>query len=226
VARIKALAQRFKFDLIEGDSSLRDSSLRDFSPRYNLAPSQDALTVVHDKGRKLNTMRWGLVPSWSKNIATSYKMINARAETVDQKPTFKKLLVGKRCLVLADGYYEWQEVEGQKNKNPMRIVLKNREPFAFAGLYDTWVDPKGKSLDSFTIITTTASAAIQHVHDRMPVILREKDEEVWLDPGVKDISRLKLMLAPYHGDQLEAYPVSRLVNSPTNDVPACLERTP
>lgn len=219
MARIKALAQRFKFDLIEGD----------FSPRYNLAPSQDALTVVHDgvhdKGRKVKTMRWGLVPSWSKNIATATKMINARAETVDQKPTFKKLLIGKRCLVLADGYYEWQEVEGQKNKNPMRIVLKTREPFAFAGLYDTWVDPKGKSLDSFTIITTSASAAIQHVHDRMPVILREKDEEIWLDPGAKDISRLKLMLAPYHGDQLEAYPVSRLVNSPTNDVPACLERT-
>ncbi|MCI0526850.1 MAG: SOS response-associated peptidase, partial [Nitrospira sp.] len=178
--------------------------------------------VVQEEARVLKLMKWGLVPSWAKDTSTGYKMINARAETVAQKPSFKKSLKHKRCLVVADSFYEWRKVNGGRTKIPMRFVFKSREPFAFAGLWDTWQNPEGGELRSFTIITTGANAVLQPIHDRMPVILRQQDEDLWLDPDLKDVDKLVPLLIPYSSEEMEGYEVSTLVNSPKNDTPACI----
>ena len=193
-------------------------------PRYNIAPSQQSsvVTVKNDR-RVLNMMRWGLVPFWAKEVSIGYKMINAKAETVSEKPSFRKPFKNKRCLVLADGFYEWKKPD-KKNKIPFRFVLKNREPFAFAGLWDSWKDPNnGHELLTFTIITTSANELMSPIHDRMPVILHEKDESKWLDPEFKDADKLKSLLQPYPSNMMEAYEVSSIVNSPKNDTPNCIE---
>ena len=159
-------------------------------PRYNIAPSQNSPTlVVKEDRRVLVMMRWGLVPFWAKEASIGYKMINAKSETLTEKPSFRKPFKEKRCLVLADGFYEWEKTD-KKNKVPYRFVLKNRQPFAFAGLWDVWKTPEGDTLLSFTIITTRANELMERIHDRMPVILNEKDEAKWLDPEFKDTSSL------------------------------------
>ncbi len=150
-------------------------------------------------------------------------MINARAETLTQKPSFKNSFKERRCLVLADGFYEWRKTEKKNIKIPMRFVLKSQEPFAFAGLWDAWQKPDGDMLLSFTIITTEANDLMQPIHDRMPVILREKDEDIWLDPDLKDVKKLIPLLTPYPSDMMEGYEVSTLVNSPKNDSPECIK---
>lgn len=192
--------------------------------RYNIAPTQDAPIVTNDDPKHLCLMRWGLVPSWAKDAAIGNRMINARAETLAEKPSFRKPLERRRCLVLADGFYEWRKEAGSANI-PIRFVLKSREPFAFAGLWDTWRAPDGKELVSFTIVTTEANELLRPVHDRMPVILRREDEERWLDPDLKDSARLLPLLRPYAAAEMEAYEVSMLVNSPRNDVLACAAPT-
>lgn len=197
------------------------------NPRYNLAPGQDAPVVIQEESRVLKLMRWGLVPSWAKETSTGYKMINARAETLTQKPSFKKSFQGRRCLVLADGFYEWRK-NGHQAKTPLRFILKSREPFAFAGLWEVWqgadeTERSGRSpLLSFTIITTEANDLIRPIHDRMPVILQPEDEDVWLDPDIKDVNKLVSLLVPYPSDKMMGYEVSPLVNSPKNDTPACI----
>ena len=159
-------------------------------PRYNIAPSQNSPTlVVKEDRRVLVMMRWGLVPFWAKEASIGYKMINAKSETLTEKPSFRKPFKEKRCLVLADGFYEWEKTD-KKNKVPYRFVLKNRQPFSFAGLWDVWKTPEGDTLLSFTIITTRANELMERIHDRMPVILNEKDEAKWLDPEFKDTSSL------------------------------------
>ena len=159
-------------------------------PRYNIAPSQNSPTlVVKEDRRVLIMMRWGLVPFWAKEASIGYKIINAKSETLTEKPSFRKPFKEKRCLVLADGFYEWEKTD-KKNKVPYRFVLKNRQPFAFAGLWDVWKTPEGDTLLSFTIITTRANELMERIHDRMPVILNEKDEAKWLDPEFKDTSSL------------------------------------
>jgi putative SOS response-associated peptidase YedK len=192
-------------------------------PRYNIAPSQEAPVVVREDEKILKIMRWGLVPYWAKDESIGYKMINARAETLTQKPSFKKSLKEKRCLVLADGFYEWRKTEKKGVKIPMRFVLKSREPFALAGLWDVWQKPDGKLLLSFTIITTEANDLMREVHDRMPVILRREYEDMWLDPDLKYVDKLLPLLAPYPSDMMEGYEVSTLVNSPKNDTPECIK---
>jgi putative SOS response-associated peptidase YedK len=177
-------------------------------PRYNLAPTQEAPVVVYDASRVLRLMQWGLVPSWAKEDSIGNRMINARAETISQKPSFKKSFQLGRCLVLADGFYEWRKVMGSRTKIPMRFVLKSREPFAFAGLWDTWQQPEDEELRSFTIITTEANELLRSVHDRMPVILPQEDEEMWLDSDLKDVDKLTPLLAPYPPDRLQGYDVS------------------
>ena len=194
--------------------------------RYNLAPGQIAPVVVGEESGVLKLMRWGLVPTWAKDTSIGYKMINARAETVAEKPSFKRPLQRRRCLVLADGFYEWCKVPGKKTKLPLRFVLKSHEPFAFAGLWDTWVKPEGDELHPFTLITTQANELIQPVHNRMPVILPQENEDVWLDPDNRDLPKLTALLKPYPTEEMEAYPVSTLVNSPKNDVPECIEESP
>jgi putative SOS response-associated peptidase YedK len=208
-ADIATLQRRFGFA----------DSLIALKPRYNIAPSQDAPVVVAEKGaRALRLYRWGLVPSWAKDPAIGHKMINARAETAAVKPSFKRPLERSRCLVAADGFYEWRKEAGIV-KTPMRIVLKSREPFAMAGLWDAWKSPEGKTVETFAILTTEANALMRPIHDRMPVILRKEDEALWLDPAARaqDVAAL---LAPIADNALEAYEVSRLVNSPANDTPA------
>ena len=192
-------------------------------PRYNLAPGQDAPLVTCEEKKTLRLMRWGLVPSWAKQASSGYKMINARAETLPQKASFRKPFRERRCLVLADGFYEWRKGEGKGKKTPIRFVLPSREPFAFAGLWDIWKKTDGTLVYSFTIITTQANDLPRPVHDRMPVILRPEDEDLWLDPNLKDVTRLTPLLTPYAANALEAYDVSTIVNSPKNDVPECIQ---
>ncbi|MDX1387432.1 MAG: SOS response-associated peptidase [bacterium] len=210
---IKKLAERFGFNTL-GD---------DFRPRYNIAPGQMAPVVLRRSPNQLQMMRWGLVPFWAKEEKIGYKMINARGETVDSKPSFRGPFRKRRCLVLADGFYEWQAVPGAKKKIPMRIVLKDRAPFGFAGLWDEWNSSEGQKLHTFTIITTEANAKLKKIHDRMPVILRPEDEPVWLDTDLKDLKKLKALIKPYPEKEMSYYPVGTLVNSPKNDVPECLE---
>ncbi|MGE5444856.1 MAG: SOS response-associated peptidase [Ignavibacteriales bacterium] len=193
------------------------------SPRYNIAPSQNSPTViVNQDQRELIMMRWGLIPSWAKDASIGYKMINARSETLTQKSSFRRPFKERRCLVLADGFYEWDKRD-KRSKIPYHFVLKTREPFAFAGLWDEWKTPDGDELLSFTIITTEANELVEKIHDRMPAILREEDESRWLDPHLKDTDKLSELLKPFPSHLMEAYEVSTIVNSPKNETPDCIE---
>ena len=209
-------------DQIEERFSFRRTANFSFTPHYNIAPSQPVLTVVNDgTERRAGLLRWGLIPSWAKEEAIGNRMINARAETLAEKPSFKRALQKRRCLVIADGFYEWK-AEG-KRKTPMFITLKSRKPFGFAGLWETWKAPGGEAIHSCTIITTTPNTLMESIHNRMPVILPRKAEALWLDRTVDDPQTLLPLLAPYPDKEMSAYEVSLLVNSPRNDVPACIE---
>jgi len=187
-------------------------------PRYNLAPQQEAPVVVNGGARKLVLMRWGLVPSWSKDAAAGYRMINARAETAPEKPSFRGPFRKQRALIPADGFYEWKR-EGER-KRPFALRLASGEPFAMAGLWDRWRAPDGAELLTFTILTTSASPFVAGVHDRMPVILPREAEAAWLDPG-SPLEALKALMVPYAGT-MEAVPLSTAVNNPRNDGPEIL----
>lgn len=192
----------------------------DFStePRYNVAPTQVVPIVVGSAERRLAQGRWGLVPSWSKDIAIGSKMINARAETLSEKVSFRQALQKRRCLVPADGFYEWQR-DGKK-KQPFRITLPGDKTFAFAGLWENWVSPDGPVLTTFTIVTTDPNEAVSKLHHRMPAILAtEKQQSDWLQAENSDIAE---MLVPYRGE-LKIYEVSTLVNSALTDVPECIK---
>ncbi len=193
-------------------------------PRYNIAPSQMHPTVIVESDHRiLKLMKWGLVPFWAKDEKIGYKMINARAEGIESKPSFRDPFKKRRCLVLADGFYEWKRVDA-KTKVPYFIRLKSGEPFAFAGLWDRW-DNGVELLESFTIITTENNELMAPIHNRMPVILHEKDEAAWLDPEIKDPVKLLPLLKPYPSEEMELYEVSTVVNSPKNDVPECISPT-
>jgi putative SOS response-associated peptidase YedK len=195
----------------------------DLAPRYNIAPGQSAAIVRSDEGgRALELMRWGLVPHWARDEKIGFKLINARGETAHEKPSFRGALKKRRCLVLADGFYEWQKLAG--GKQPHYFRLSGGPPFAFAGLFEQW--DKGEAdepLRTFTIITTAPNELVSEVHDRMPVILSADAEADWLDPAIEaDTARGLLRSCP--ADAMETWPVSREVNSPRNDTPACIER--
>lgn len=191
-------------------------------PRYNIAPTQNAPVVVLEDRRRLRLMRWGLIPRWAKDPAIGSRMINARAETIREKPSFKIPFERGRCLVLADGFFEWKKEVASRLKTPMLIRLKDAKPFAFAGLFDRWRGPEEKEIVSYTIITTSANEAIKPIHDRMPVILRQEDEGVWLDPKTS-LEQAERLLVPYPAAEIESHPVSTLVNSPSHDSPDCLK---
>ena len=197
--------------------------LPNLEPRYNVAPSQEAPVVrlEEDDKRHLRLLRWGLIPSWAKDRRIGYKTINARAETVADKPAFRSAFRRRRCLVLADGFYEWQKRD--KGKQPYRIVLADRGAFAMAGLWESWTDPEaGERVESFTIVVTDANERLAAIHDRMPVILPPEAHALWLDAEAARDDLLAL-LRPYPGEAMAAYPVSALVNKPANDLPACIE---
>ena len=207
IADISELQERFDFD----------SSGLTHAPRYNVAPTQMALTVTNGSGRRGSYMRWGLIPPWAKSPSVGSRMINARAETLTERPSFRTAFQRRRCLVLADGFYEWER-KGS-SRRPMRIVMASGEPFAFAGLWDAWRDPKGEVVRSCTIITTSANESLSPIHDRMPVILPRELESLWLDHDIQDPAALAGILSPYITDEMAAYEVSSLVNSPANDGP-------
>lgn len=185
------------------------------TPRYNIAPTQDIVAILNNGSRHMDLLRWGLIPSWAKEESIGSRMINARAETLAEKPSFKPLLRGKRCLIIADGFYEWQS-DG-KNKTPMYITLQNNQPFAFAGLWDLWKSSDGRQVQSCTIITTEPNELMASIHNRMPAILRPGAYEDWLNPQLRDEHVLTHWLKPYPTELMKARPVSKLVNNPRND---------
>ncbi len=190
-------------------------------PRYNIAPSQDVAVVPNLEEKRVQLFHWGLIPHWAKDPKIGYRMINARSETLAQKPSFRTAFRRRRCLVLADGFYEWRKVEGQKRKTPYLIRLKSGEPFAFAGLWERWNSPDGSELYSCTVITTRPNELVAPIHNRMPVILHPEAHLRWLDPAERKPDELAPLLLPFPAADMTAYPVSTLVNSPSNDVPAC-----
>lgn len=205
----------------------RFASVAEFTqlaPRFNIAPGQLAPVVFRsDEKRQLRMMKWGLVPSWAKEESIGYKMINARAETLGEKPSFRKALEQRRCIIPADGFYEWRKEPDGKTKTPLRIVLKDRSLFGFAGLWERWRNPKSEDLLTFTIITTTPNSLVESVHNRMPVILSKEAENLWLGSRVRNTQSLTELLQPYPADQMEMFPVSKAVNNPRSDSPECIE---
>lgn len=192
-------------------------------PRYNLAPTQLMPVVVNDGARVLDAYRWGLIPSWAKDASIGNKLINARGETVAEKPSFRSALKRRRCLVLVDGWYEWKQ--STKPKTPFLFKRKDGRPLAFAGLWEEWTAPDtGELVRTCTIITVGPNALMAPIHDRMPVILPPEARELWLRPEPQESSALLPLLVPYAEDTLEAYEVSRVVNAPGNDVPECIQR--
>jgi len=191
-------------------------------PKYNVAPGQMILAIVNDGERnRLGELKWGLVPSWADDPKIGNKMLNARSETVRDKPAFKSLIRRKRCIIPADGFYEWRKDGGVKQ--PMRIVHRDRSLFSMAGLYDTWLAPDGTKLNTCTILTTTPNALMSPIHDRMPVILSQENEVQWLDRRIQDPEQLSPLYRPYPAEMLDAYPVAPGVGSVKQDEPACIE---
>jgi putative SOS response-associated peptidase YedK len=207
---VDTLAERFEID--DTPSSIAAS--------YNVAPTQGVATVlVEDGKRKLEMLHWGLIPSWADDPSIGNRMINARAETVAEKPSFRKAFRNHRCLVLADGFYEWQKTAN--GKQPYYIRMEDDSPFAFAGLWESWKN--GSEVRSATIITTDANDVVAPIHNRMPVILHPEDYDLWLDPDFDEKEPLSTLLNPYPAEAMEAYPVSRRVNSPSNNEKSCIE---
>ncbi len=194
-------------------------------PNYNVAPTQKIITVIkHNNENKLEKLHWGLVPFWAKDISIGSRMINARAETVSQKPSFRNAFRKRRCLVPADGFYEWKGEKG--NKQPYYVSIPSGEPFSFAGLWETWTDKEtGEEsvYKSCTIITTAASESIREIHHRMPVILDPKFHEKWLNAGIQDPKELEIILKDGLIHDMKYYPVSKLVNSVKNNDPNCIK---
>ncbi|MCI0520039.1 MAG: SOS response-associated peptidase [Chloroflexi bacterium] len=193
----------------------------DLTPRYNIAPSQPVAVIANDGENRLDFYSWGLIPSWAKDPSIGNKMINARAETLQEKPSFRAAFRRRRCLILADGFYEWRQ-EAAGPKTPMYIRLASAAPFAFAGLWETWNAPDGSQILSTAIITTSPNELMASIHNRMPVILPQAAHAQWLQPGEGDPAALQALLAPYAAAEMTAFPVSRLVNDPKNDRRECL----
>ena len=195
-----------------------------FAPSYNAAPQsvQPAVRLNHDSGRcEVALLRWGLVPFWAKDAKIGYNTINARAEDVASKPAFREALKKRRCLVPADAYYEWQRLDA-KSKRPFAFALASGEPYAFAGLWESWRPKDGAPLETFTILTTDPNQLMEPIHNRMPVILEPKDYDRWLDPG--DPARLPVdLLRPYAADRMKGWPVSDRVGNVRNNGPELLD---
>jgi putative SOS response-associated peptidase YedK len=192
----------------------------ELAPRYNIAPSQAVAVIANGPSRKLEFFKWGLIPSWAKDPKIGNRMINARAETLNEKPSFRTALKKRRCLILADGFYEWKK-EG-KTKTPMYLQLKDGEPFAFAGLWETWKSPEDEVIKSCTIITTGPNALVKKIHDRMPVILPAKAYDLWLSPDELPAEKALPLLKPFAASQMKAVSVSPLVNNPAFDSRECI----
>jgi putative SOS response-associated peptidase YedK len=205
---VPTIAKRFKVKQVVSP---------DPGPRYNIAPTNEIVIVNTGSVRHLIPCRWGFLPVWAKDPAIGNTMINARAETVADKPAFRHALKKQRCLVIADGFYEWKKERGRKL--PMYIRLTSGEPFGFAGLYNVWASPAGDEMCTCTIITTTANDLLKPIHDRMPVIIPERREDLWLDSAVQEKEELLPLLMPYDTGAMEAWEVSPRMNRPGYDSP-------
>jgi putative SOS response-associated peptidase YedK len=200
------------------------SEVPDIKPRYNIAPTQSVATVTvngEKMQRQFQFMRWGLIPSWAKDMKIGNHTINARSETVAEKPAFRSAIKHRRCLIIADGFYEWQP-QGKK-KQPYYFQMANNEPFAIAGLWENWESKEGENIVSCSIITTAANETVQPVHDRMPVILPEDVWEQWLDPSINNSQQVLPLLKPYDPAAMKANAVSAIVNNPTREGPECIQ---
>lgn len=192
-------------------------------PRYNIAPSQDVLVLrqLPEASLEFTLMRWGLIPAWQKEEDIGSQWINARSETIDEKPLFKKLFQKKRCLIVVDGFYEWH-VMSKNAKQPYYICKKDHGPFVFAGLWEHWESKEGKVIESCTILTTDANILLKPIHHRMPVILPKTDFNDWLDIEQQNITQLKKLLKNYNSPLFTAYPVDTTVNNPRHDTIECI----
>jgi putative SOS response-associated peptidase YedK len=208
--RAEALEERFRAQI----------AAEEVAPTYNAAPSQEQLTILSDNPQAIVRAAWGFVPAWADSKTGVKPVINARAESIATKPFFRAAFKQQRCLVLADGFYEWRRTKA--GKRPYRITLKTEEPFAFAGLWSTVRDRTGNKTTTFAIITTEANALVAQIHNRMPVILREKDEEDWLNPRLP-LEAAQAMLVPFPAELMRAYAVSLKVNSPAHNTPEVVE---
>ena len=194
----------------------------DLKSNYNIAPSQEIAIVINDREKRLALCKWGFIPSWSKDPKIGYKMINARAESVAEKPSFKGAFKSKRILIPADGFYEWQK-KG-KTKTPVYIRLKSGKPFGFAGLFNIWTSRDGTQICTCTIITTEANNLLEPVHNRMPVIIGKGNHDQWLNPD-NNSEKLKVLLKPFKSEDMDYYGVSTLVNSPSHNSSDCIKPT-
>lgn len=194
---------------------LLSANMPAFRPRYNIAPNQTALVIPNNNPRVLRHFRWGLVPAWAKDPKMGARMINARSETLLEKPSFKDAFRKRRCLVPCSGFFEWQH-KGSK-KQPFYIRMASNRTFAFAGLWESWTDSDSSHLYTFTIITTRANRIIGPIHDRMPVIIAASNYDLWLEESNQSLQSVSNLLCPYPHDEMEAFPVSTLVNRPSND---------
>lgn len=195
----------------------------DLKPRYNIAPGQFHPVIVSEPGGlAARAMRWGLIPSWAKDPAIGYKTINARSESVAEKPAFRDSFRKRRCLVPGDGFYEWRTLAGTTRRIPMRFVVSDGTPFCFAGLWSSWKPEDAEPVETFTILTAAADGVFSPVHDREPVILPDEYARRWLDPAA-DLSALQVLLKPLPAERLRGYEVSTVVNAAAHDVPACVE---
>ncbi len=198
------------------------SATPEAQPRYNIAPTQVVGAIAQpNQEREYKPFKWGLVPSWSKDPSIGSRMINARAETAAEKPSFRASFKRRRCLILADGFYEWQKVG--KQKQPYYIQVGDRDLFSFAGLWEKWESGDGSYLETCTILTTEPNDLMQTIHNRMPVIIHPKDYDLWLDPEIQDGRHVQHLLRPYEEDAMALYSVSKTVNSPRNETPECIE---
>jgi putative SOS response-associated peptidase YedK len=210
----KELAEQFRCD-----------EFADLGPRYNIAPTQLVAIVRFNREtrrRECELLKWGLIPSWSEDPSIGPRLINARAESAGTKPAFRSAFKYRRCLVVADGFYEWKKLDN-KRKQPYLFRLSSGKPFAFAGLWERWSSPDGQVTESCAVLTTDSNDLLRSVHDRMPVILKPDDYTVWLDPEVKTPERLQSMLKPYPPDEMVGRSVSSTVNKADHEGPDCVE---
>lgn len=208
---IKSIKDMFKADMLETDLAVS----------YNIAPRQPIVVVMEKGVRKVVSMQWGLIPHWAKDEKIASKLINARSETITEKPSFANSFKKKRCLIVADGFFEWK-TKG-KSKIPQYIYLKDRSPFAMAGLYDLWTNPQGQTIATCTIITTAANEFMKDIHHRMPMIIPPESYDLWLDPTISALTKLNQILKPYDGNLMATHTVSVAVNSPVNNDENCIK---
>ena len=196
----------------------------DLPPSYNIAPTQPIPVIPNDGEDTLDFFRWGLIPSWTKpDKVGKFSLINARSETAAEKPSFKASFRRRRCLILADGFYEWSKPKSGGSKIPYYFTVNDHSPFAFAGLWEIWYSPDGDPIKSACILTTSPNQTVKPIHDRMPVILQPTDYQIWLNPEEGDPDQFQSLLVPFPDDLMDTYPVSTYVNSPQNNSPQCIQ---